>query len=461
MNFDLVVSGDLVFPDYVLKNGSVAVKDGKIAAIGRLDNPVADTRIDATGNFIFPGIVDAHVHCYSNPDEGFDRATSAAAAGGVTTIIEMPYDKPVPVNSDKRFLEKVDAVKSLARVDVALMATIAKEGTIDFLDSIYKAGVCGIKLSLFETDPVRFPRIEDEVLWEILPRIAKSGIPVGFHAENDRIIKSLIAGSQKDDRTSPIDHCLTRPPITETLSVLKLLELAHWTGFKLHLHHVSHIRAIDLAVYYRKQGVDVTIETCPHYLVMTEDDMLKQGAYCRTNPPMRSKKNMDELWQALLAGDIDVIGSDHAPWHGEQKKDPNIFKNASGAAGLETMLPLMFFEGVVKKGRDPCIIARTMAQNPARRYGLFPEKGILALGGSADLVILNPNEKWTFDAKKSHSISKWSPYHGRQIQGKVMTTMVRGKIVYSNDQLRCDPGFGRFVPACWGESCNKSRNIIE
>lgn len=452
--FDLVVKGNLVFPDHVLEDGVIAVKEGKIAEISQADNRKfnASRYLDARGKFVFPGIVDAHVHCYSNPDEGICGATSAAAAGGVTTIIEMPYDNPDPVNTLERFLDKKKSIPDLAKVDVALMATISKQGDVDFLKDAYRAGVCGIKLSLFETDPVRFPRMEDEVLWKILPGLATSGIPVGFHAENDRIIEALIEDARNSGRTQPMDHCRTRPPVTETLSVLKLLEFAYWTKFKLHLHHLSHMRSVEMAIHYREQGVDVSVETCPHYLVMTENHMVSRGAYARINPPMRSEKNMEALWRSIETGDMDIIGSDHAPWHESQKQNPDIFKNASGAAGLEPMLPLIFSEGVVNRGMNPCFIARTMARNPALRYGLFPEKGILAQGSSADMTILDPGIEWSVDGAKSHSVAKWSPYQGKKVRGKVVSTLVRGQTVFENDQLICNSGAGQFVPAHWGDA---------
>jgi allantoinase len=445
---DLIVKGNLVLPDGVMEDHLVAVKDGKIAEIYSSDEaPPAETFIDAGNQLIFPGVVDAHVHSFSNLHEKFEHSTAAAAAGGVTTIVEMPYDQGAPVSTPEIFKAKIDLIHQHAKVDVALLATLSKKGDLQVIEPLADLGACGFKLSVFETDPERFPRIDDDVLLDVLPLIAKTGLAVGFHAENDVIIESIITRFKRENKIYPKAHCESRPPISETLAVVKLLEFAYWTKVALHIFHVSHPRCLELIDWYRKQGVDVTAETCPHYLVLDEDDMDVHKAFCKINPPVRTKQDQDAMWSALKDGSIDWVASDHAPWPLEKKQNSNIFDNGSGAPGLEAILPLMYHEAVVKRGFDPVTLANLLSLRPAERFKLAPRKGSIVIGGDADLVILDPECRWKFDASKSYSSAKWSPYDGMDIQGKVSTTILRGRVVYNDNQLQATGAGGVFIPA--------------
>jgi len=330
---------------------------------------------------------------------------------------------------------------------VALLATIKKDGNREIIKPLADMGACGFKLSVFETDRERFPRIDDDVLLDLLPAIAETGLTVGFHAENDVIIESLISRYKSEGKTYPKAHCETRPPISETTSVVKLLEFAYWTGVQLHIYHVSHPRCLELIGRYRGQGVDVTAETCPHYLVLHEDDMDKHKAFSKINPPIRKKKDMEAMWTALQSGLIDWIASDHAPWPLEKKQNPNIFDNGSGAPGLEAILPLIYSEGVVKRGLDPVKLAYYMSQRPAERFKLAPRKGAIVRGADADFAVLDPDNKWVFRAERSLSSAKWSPYEGMEIQGKVVKSILRGSIIFEDGRLLAEGGDGAFVPA--------------
>ena len=446
---DLLVRGDLVLPHEIARDAAVGVKGGGIAALyGSGETPPAQKTLDFRGCLVFPGVVDAHVHSYSVPGaEGFPHSSAAAAAGGVTTFIEMPYDAGAPTVSPEAFRKKVDLVNRLSRVDVALLATLPKEGAPERIAPLVKLGACGFKLSLFETDPDRFPRIEDPVLREILPVMAEHGVPVGFHAENDALIFHSIGKSRREGKTSSQAHGETRPPITETLAVLKLLEFARWTGCRLHLYHISHPRSLHLLQRFYPDGVDVTTETCPHYLVLHEGDMDRLQARGKINPPLRSREAMEEMWEFLKIGMVDMVSSDHAPWPLEKKQSPDIFENASGAPGVETLFPLMFSEGVMKRGLAPVQLARILCENPARRFRLFPKKGSISLNADGDLAILDPRAEGILGGERMHSSARWTPFEGMTVRGKVVSTILRGEVVYDGKEVKAQPGTGRFVPA--------------
>jgi allantoinase len=446
---DLVVIGDLVLDGGVRRNAAAGVRDGKVC--GLYDSadaaPPAREKVDASGCLVYPGVVDAHVHCHSSHAESIELATRAAAAGGVTTLIDMPYDVGAPVSDAKAFRDKVDLIRRTACVDVAVLATLRKKAEAGEVAPLVREGACGFKLSLYETDPDRFPRIDDDVLWRLLPEIARCGVPVGFHAENDRIIEDLIARSRREGRVSPLDHYRTRPPASETLAVLKLLELAYWTRVKLHIFHVSQPRSVALAEWFREQGVDVTAETCPHYLLLdAATDLPRAGALARINPSIQMRKEREELWEHLLAGRIDFISSDHAPWPLERKRKEDIFENASGAPGLETTLPLMHDALVNGRGQDPSRVARLLCANPAGRFGLAPRKGRIDPGADADFAILDPHRRYVVDGTKSLSSAKWSPYDGRTGQGLLVRTILRGETIFDGGTVVAKGGYGRFLP---------------
>jgi len=446
---DLLIQGDLVLEGGVADDSAVGVKAGVIVGLyAPQENPIAKVTIDASGLLVFPGIVDAHVHSFSIPGvEGFLGSTPAAAAGGVTTFIEMPYDAGTPTTSPEAFRKKIERIRREATVDVALLATLKKEGPLDVIFPLVKLGACGFKLSLFETDPERFPRIADGILWDILPAIAACRVPVGFHAENDEVIFHLIHKYRQEGKIYPRAHCETRPVISETTAVLKLLELARWTGVRLHLYHMSHPRSIHLLQRFREERVDVTAETCPHYLLLDEEEMDRLKALGKINPPLRLREAVEEMWELLRGGHIDMVTSDHAPWPIERKQDPDIFANASGAPGIETLFPLVFSEGVVKRGFSPEQLARILCEQPAKRFKLYPRKGHIALGADADFTIIDPYMSWTIHGSEMHSSAQWTPYEGFTVQGKVVRTILRGKVIYDGKEITAQPGDGQFIAA--------------
>lgn len=444
---DLAIHGNLVLPDRVVEGGTLYVTDQRITEVSAQppDPTRASEVIDAATRWVFPGAVDAHVHCYSYLGEGFARATTSAAAGGVTTIIEMPYDAQRPVNHVDALRAKKELLAREAVVDVALLGTIRKTGGLDQVGPLASEGVTGFKLSLFETHPDRFPRIADGELREAFRLIRETGRTVGVHAEDGEIIDYLLDRYRAEDRTYPQAHCETRPPVSESVAVLKALELAAETGVRLHLYHTSLARCFNLVEAFRSFGACATAETCPHYLLLAQEDMDELGAYGKINPPLRPKVEQAELWEMVRAGKVDAITSDHAPWPRNQKGNPDIFQNASGTPGVETLLPLMYSEGVGMGRCDVVSLAKMLAEGPARIFDLWPRKGQLAVGSDADVAIIDPDARWTLDETALHSIAGWSPYHGRAMHGKVVQTFVRGRMVFAAGRVTGPNGWGRFA----------------
>src|SRR2546430_15263720 len=256
---DLVVAGHLVLPGDRLVAGEIGIRDGRIAALadsGALD---AERRIEARG-LVLPGVVDAHVHTRSEPGEGITRATTAAAAGGVTTIVDMPYDDPTPITNVQAFLAKAAAVDREAITDVALWATIAKTGGLDEIEELVSAGACGFKVSTFETHPVRFPSIPDGELYLGMQRIHAAGSLVAFHAENDDIVRRLSTRLAANGRVDASAHAAGRPPVTETEAVGRALEFALATGARTHIVHATLQRSFPLVERARGDGANATAE---------------------------------------------------------------------------------------------------------------------------------------------------------------------------------------------------------
>ncbi len=294
--FDLVVAGHLALPNGRPAPGELGIREGRIAAIAEPGSLSGQERLEGGNGLVLPGVVDAHVHTRSEPAEGVMRATTAAAAGGVTTIVDMPYDDPMPVATAKAFIQKVADVEGEAITDVALWATIARTGGLDEIEPLVAAGACGFKVSTFETHPVRFPRIPDGELYLAMRRISEAGSLIAFHAENDEVVRRLTQDLEAAGRTDPGAHADARPPVAETEAVGRALELALATGVRVHIVHATVGRSFTLVGRARGDGVDASSETCLHYLLLDEDELRRQGARAKINPPLRQRGELEHLW---------------------------------------------------------------------------------------------------------------------------------------------------------------------
>lgn len=445
MLYDLVVEGDIVLAGgKVLKDGWLGVKNGLIAESSKTPLKGAQV-VDASGYLILPGFVDGHVHTRSYEGEGITATTRAAAAGGTTTIVDMPFDKPArPVNSQERLRAKIADVGNEAMVDVGLWATFSPEGDLEKIAEMAAAGAAGFKVSTIEVDPVRFPRTPDGLLYEAFQEIFQTGLPVAAHQENQEIVFGQAEAFQACGDTKPIDHALSRPPVAETEAAGRLLELAYWTGVRLHMVHGTLPRTFDLIKWNREQGVDATGETCLQYLLLSMEALQEQGGRAKCNPPLRTKDDVEALWTLLHEGLIDVVTSDHSPYPLHRKETGDIFEALAGLPGVETLGTLLYSEGVAKNRIKLGQFVQFVASGPAALFG-FGQKGRIEIGADADFVVFDPDAEWILDENELHHSVDWSPYHGLHVQGRVISTWLHGRCIYEGGEIAAEPGTGRFI----------------
>ena len=445
--FAHVFRGDIVTSNEIVRDGWIAERDGRVAAIGTGAPPPARDTVDHSGRLLLPGLVDGHMHTSSHTGwAGIETATRCAAAGGVTTVVDMPYDVPEAVTDADVLARKIAVVNATAHVDVALYGTIRKHGGIGAIEGLAAAGVSAFKLSTYEYDAVRFPRIDHPTMLAAFAAIARTGLPVAVHNEDQELVEHLTAQARAAGRSAPLEHARTRPPLAETMADLEIFELGLATGAHVHIAHSSLARGFEIAAAFRTMGGAATGEACIQYLCMTEDDLIRLGGRGKCNPPFRAAAEVERLWQSLLAGQVEYVSTDHAPWPLARKSDPDIFANAAGLTGLQSFAPLMYTL-LDERGLSPTLMATYCAERSARLHGLYPTKGALRLGADCDLLAL---ERGTFRFDEATIVDRaemrWSPYHGRTMRARVAATVLRGETIWDGHGVLGAPGSGRFLP---------------
>lgn len=441
---DLVIIGNIVTPDGVIENGYVCVADGKIVAVGEMFTGNVRQVYDAKGQWVFPGVVDGQVHTGSQADrEGLGLGTRGAAAGGVTSIVDMPYDSPTPVTTADIFKQKIAEVEREAYVDVALYGTIAKVNGMSEIQPMIEAGACGFKVSQYETDPKRFARIPPYDMLEVFRIVAPSGLACGVHNENQEVINHEIDKVNAAGDNHYTGYGLSRPPISETLAINEVYEIGVESGCRAHVVHCSLDRGFEICESFKALGYQSSIETCIQYLVFSEEDMEELGTKIKQGPPIRRLPEREKLWQRIADGQVDFVSSDHVAWSWDRKSKEHFLSNASGMPGLETLLPA-FYTGCVERGLPMTRVAQLLAENVAKHFCIYPQKGVIQVGSDADFAIVAP-EPTVFDENKQQGASEWSPFHGREMAGRVRATFVRGQQVWDGENVLVDSGFGNFV----------------
>ncbi|HEY3062263.1 MAG TPA: allantoinase AllB [Chloroflexota bacterium] len=428
----LLVRGATVVDGREARQADLWIVDGRVA--DQTAQP-ADEEFDASGLHVLPGVVDAHVH-FNEPGrtdwEGFLTGTAAAAAGGVTTVADMPLNCHPPTLDGRALALKRAAVAEHARVDYALWGGVVPQ-SLDHLAELRDAGVVGVKAFLCDSGLAEYPPLDEFCLLDVMQRCAELGLLLALHAESPA---HLVAGTGQG---SPIEWARSRPARAEVEAVQLALETAHDTGARVHFVHISTADAARLIAQARGDGLDVSLETCPHYLVLDESDLELLGAVAKCAPPLRSSADVRALWQAVLGGEVDLIASDHSPCPPAMKDADDIWSAWGGISGVQTMLPLVLDAQRLPLPR----VVQLLCANPARRLGLYPRKGALLPGSDADLALVDLDARWTVQAEDLKTRWPLSPFLGRTLRGRVVATFVRGRMVYRDGRVLGEAGYGQ------------------
>lgn len=453
MGFDLLVKNGKLVSSQGIKAGNLLVNDGKIAAVLC---PGHDTSgidvgkvVDVGGKLIFPGMVDLHVHI-DDPGkankEDVETGTKACAAGGVTTVVLMPTTVPA-INSAERIVERGEALKRTSYVDFGLLGGAGGELPPGEIMAQAKAGAIGYKsyLRTYREDRKGLICGNTGDVHEVQKQVQETGLFIGYHAEDHWIINRNVERLKAAGRFDFRAFSESRPEFTESLTSLILMEVARQTRVRLFLVHMSSPRAIRQAHQWREEGTDVTVETCPHYMMFTEEDHARLGPYAQVAPPLRSPESVAQMWDLVEKNMIHTIGTDHAPDTHEVKLIgmKNIFEGGGGLPGLETVWPTL----IDKANRGLTTmekLAFLLAENPARVAQLYPEKGSLTAGADADLVVIDKDATYKLYEKDMYTKNQDSAriFDGMEVQGRVEMVFQRGHLISERGKVVIDKPLG-------------------
>lgn len=434
--------------------GDILLDNGKILAIGsNFDEKDVDI-YDAANKFVFPGIVDPHVQFEVNfgkfpMTDGFNTGTIAAAAGGVTTIIDFA-DQPKGVTIRDYLKKRRQEADGSVNVDYSLHMSITdtKVGSIDDISRVVEDGIPSFKLYMAYSRRDRM--VNEGQIDAIMAIAAKHDAICGIHGENDNMVEYLIDSNRKQGKTDVKYFTSSRPDTAEIIAVNTAILLAERNNCILYVHHVSCKGTLDAIKAGRSRGVKIYAETCPAYLLLNEDVYNKHNAQIYVlNPPLRSERDRYALWDGIYNGEIDTIGTDHCSYTLSQKmknKD-NYDCIPAGHPGVEISLPLMYTYGVANGKMPINKLIHLMSYNPAKIFGLSDRKGILAPGYDADIVIFDPKKKWKMSSEKLKMNVDFTNYDNWDIIGKVEATYLRGMKIFENDMFLGPYHQGRFLPA--------------
>lgn len=432
MAFDLITRGGLVVLPEAVTAADIGIAGGSIVEIGLELPGSAIEEINAKGLHIFPGVVDTHVH-FNEPGradwEGAATGSAALAAGGGTCFCDMPLNSSPTTIYAASFDLKRAALEAASCVDFGLWGGLGPHNHT-CLPELAERGVIGFKAFMCSSGIDDFPAVDDDALGRGMEIAAQLGLPVAVHAEDEAIVSELASIARTAGRMQVRDFLASRPLRAEVAAIERAVRLAEQTHCSLHIVHVSSGAGVAAVAAARARGLDVTCETCPHYLVLTDEDVERIGAAAKCAPPIRSTAQREALWTALIHGDIQFLASDHSPAPWSLKQWPDFFQIWGGIAGCQTTLGLLLTEGHVGRGLALSQIAHWLCQAPADRYRL-PGKGRIAVGMDADLALVDlraTSELHEGDLRYRHRIS---PYIGRTLVGSVRRTLVRGHTVFA------------------------------
>jgi dihydroorotase len=401
--------------------------------------PSARKTIDASGLVVLPGVIDVHVHMRdpgSTYKEDFRSGTASAAAGGVTTVFDMPNNSP-PTTGVDAFRAKAEEASEKALVDYGLFGGLARGNSREILPLV-REGAIGFKWYMAETTGNLPTPSEPELLGD-LSALAKARRRLAVHAEDDSLVREGVSSLRSSGRRDAAAHYESRPAAVEVVAVRRALGLARESGCDIHIAHASSAGgAMEVRKAKHTSGVrrgGVTAETCPHYLLLDEADYARKGSMMKVNPAVKTARDRLALWRAVNDGTIDMIATDHAPHALSEKTDgDSIFDRASGFPGLETSVALML-TSVARGLLSLTRYVRLTSEGPARAWGIYPKKGGIAIGSDADFTIVDTRKEWTIDASRFESKAKYSPFDGSKVKGAAVYTVVRGSVVMDHGEI--------------------------
>jgi allantoinase len=436
----IVRGGTLVRPDGRVK-ADIRISEGVIAEIGT-DLPGGAQEIDARGLHVFPGLIDAHLH-FNEPGrtewEGAESGSHALAAGGGTLFFDMPLNStPCTLNADE-VVRKRAALEAASIADFGLWGGLTPD-SVCHMPAMAACGVVGFKAFMCDSGLPEFLRADDDTLRKGMREAVRVDLPVAVHAESEEMTSALTAAMTGSDAA---DFLASRPVAAELDAITRALEIAGETGARLHLVHVSTGSGVARAVEARGRGVDVSVETCPHYLFFTEDDLEPVGVSAKCAPPLRATDEHDRLWGELLDGRVDLIASDHSPAHPALKTEGDFRASWGGVAGVQSTLAVLLERGLDGRRLRFEQIAALVSARPAARFRI-PSKGALSPGCDADLLLLDPSRSYRLGRDQLLQRHKMSPYLGFEFTGVVVRTIRRGETIFHDGRIVAETK-GKFV----------------
>ncbi|MCO7175033.1 allantoinase [Sporolactobacillus kofuensis] len=446
MPYDLLIkNGDVVLAHEV-KKLDIGIKDGKIAALGDLLEDQAEKVINAKGKTIVPGMIDVHVH-FDEPGrenwEGFDTGSAMLAAGGCTTFFDMPLNGIPSTVNKKVFDEKVVIGEAKSHIDFGLWGGLVPENLMD-LEGLAHAGAIGFKAFLSPSGNPYFHSVDDSSLLEGMKRIAKLGAVLALHSESAPMVTFLQKEKEAQGLTGYDAYAESRPVLAEIEAVSRALMFAELTGCPLHFVHISSAEAVDLIQTAKKKGQDVTLETCPHYLLYNHDDFRQVGVVGKCAPPLRSESEQYALVDRLAHQQIDMISSDHSPCEWKDKQKDNLFEAWGGISGGQFSL-LSAIEIALAHHLPLTQVAEWTAKRPAERFRIAAEKGEIREGADADLALVALDVPHVVTKDTLFQKNKFSLYEGHVFPSSIQMTISRGTLVYSTDKQINDEAKGRWI----------------
>ena len=448
--FDLVIrEGSVVNADGV-READIAIENGVFVAVAP-DLAEGAQEIEAKGLTVFPGLIDVHLH-FNEPGrtewEGIASGSRAFASAGGTAFFDMPLNSSPCTFDGPSFDNKRRAMEQSSITDFGLWGGLTPNN-LDTLDELAERGAIGFKAFMCDSGLQEFERADDLTLYEGMRVAARWGLPVAVHAESEELVKGLTRRIRSNGGESARDYLNSRPMLAEQEAIQRAALIARDVGARLHIVHVSSGRGVALAAELRASGVDLTIETCPHYLTFTEEDLERLGAVAKCSPPLRPAVERDLLWDKVLSGEVDIIASDHSPAPPEMKSGTDFFRVWGGIAGVQSTLGVLLEAGAHQRGLALPAIANLIAAAPAKRFHI-PTKGSIAMGFDADCTIVDTEAGFEVTTESLRYRHKQSPYVGRTLRGVVKRTIRRGVTIFDNGKI-VESGSGRMIRPAGGE----------